>query len=139
MEGVNYDAANITPAMARILTAAAREEGLTQPELAAATGISPRTIQRLLSGESKVNVDHLALIAEAVKKDPQELFRRAIERAAQAPSEPVSDAASTTDDVAERRRLKQEQAAGMTTEELEGLPSAAVDDAELDTDEPDPV
>lgn len=137
MEGVNSISPKINAAMARVLSSALKEDDGTQPELAEATGIPARTIQRLLSGESKINVQHLALIAEALRADPKELFARAIRRAEKMPDAPLSEAAGTTDDMAARRRAKQAEAAGMITEDLEKAPSAATLDPELDSDEPD--
>ncbi len=67
-------------AMADVIVAAYKGQRLTQPDLAVMTGISPRTLQRLLSGHSDIDVERLFLIGEALGVSATDLMTRAQER-----------------------------------------------------------
>lgn len=66
----------ISLATARVILGIMREQGMTQPQLAEMTGITPRTVQRLLAGESQINLSHLLQMAQALKEDPDEIYGR---------------------------------------------------------------
>lgn len=79
-------ALKINRAMADELTAAYRGERLSQAKLAEMSGMTLTTLQRILSGKRDINVTQIAALAEAVKVSPEDLMRRAIERAERMPN-----------------------------------------------------
>jgi transcriptional regulator with XRE-family HTH domain len=57
-------------ALAATFRAVRTHRGLSQAEVAAAMGLSPRTYQQIEAGETKLNLEHLAPFARATGCDP---------------------------------------------------------------------
>lgn len=119
-------------AMADVITSAYSEERLTQKQLAARTGITGVTLQRILAGKRDIDWTQIYLLADAVGIELTELVERAERRAAKLADEAVarqmSDGGGTVTPI--RKRVED-----MSVEELEKLPHAATRDPEMDTDE----
>lgn len=63
--------------LAKNLRLMRKRRGMTQEELAARSGLSPRHIQKLEAGEVNVTLRTVALLANALQVDLQKLFSTA--------------------------------------------------------------
>lgn len=130
-------AALVNRALADVLRGAYTTARLTQPELAKATGINDRTIQRIMAGAAPVTMGQLEKIALAVKRDPKELFAEALKKA------DVDEMSSGADKPVDLDTERKRKAAAMTAQQIDQAridrttPSAATSDEEFDSDEPE--
>lgn len=67
-------------AMAAQLRAEQKANGLTQEQLAAASGINYETLKRILKGTRDINVTQIVALADAFGMSPQKLVQLASER-----------------------------------------------------------
>ncbi len=121
----------INEATAAALRGVMADSKLQQKSWAAKAGLSPVTIQKLLSGKQAIKVPQLLALARASALTPEQVMTRIDEAVARAVSEiPVSLDA----------HRKAKTPAEMTDDEIEELQrKAAIHDDELEQDEPDPT
>lgn len=112
--------------MAAVLRGEYNALELTQAELVKRTGMSLATVQRLLKGEQKFNLDQIEAFAEALDTDIYYLSRRALEWRERRMSE------AAPENVA---KLTPRRVEDMTLEELDREEFAANRDKEAETDE----
>ncbi|QOC26084.1 helix-turn-helix domain-containing protein [Microbacterium hominis] len=118
----------INRATSAVLKGVMLESELQQKSWAEKSGISPVTLQKLLSGNQSVKVPQLLALAHASKFTPEEIMER-IDRAI---ARAVSEAASNVTPI----RPNQSPKDG-AQEDFDGQARAANLDAELEQDEPD--
>jgi len=134
---VDSKSTDLNQAMAAEIRAERGAAQLTQVELAVRSGISYSTLKRILNGTVDVSVADLGAIAAALSTventvTPQELLRRAVERAGGYTA--LLSAPSATQDEIDAKR-KQDEVRTMTVAQIEALPHAATRDPEMDTDQ----
>lgn len=117
----------LNQAMADVIRSEAAVARLSQAELSDRTGYSLATINRILGGKSKFNLDQIEKIGAALRLDPREMMRRAVERRAVRMSEAAPD---NVTQLQPRKRVED-----MTVEELEQQKHAATVDPEMDQPE----
>lgn len=81
----------LTRSMAAIIRGEYNALDMTQAELVQKTGISLATVQRLIKGEQKFNLDQLEAFANALELPLEELSRRAVEWRSTRMSEAATD------------------------------------------------
>lgn len=110
-----------------VLKGAAREAGKSQAEIAEAIGQSLTTIQRIFAGKRNITITQFIQIADFVGIEADELLDRVTRRLTAMSERPDNVTA-----------LPIKKPAEMTDEELEAIQKkAAIDDEELDQDEPE--
>lgn len=117
----------INQTTANVLKGVMQESGLQQKSWAQKSGISPVTLQKLLSGNQAIKVPQLLALARASVLSPEEVMDRIDEAVKRA----VSDAPISLD----AHRAK--KPADMSDDEIERLGRAAVHDPENDRDQPE--
>jgi len=122
------------------IKAARTRRGMSQADLAKATGISLTQVQRIETNKRDINVTQLFAIAGAVEMRPDELVRTAIDSNGGLEAL-VSEVHGNNENDLDRARAKR----GMTQDEADALTTGDIDQAELkaayrdpeaDTDEP---
>lgn len=93
----------VNAALADILKGAYVAARYTLYTLATATGINYRTLQRIMAGEAPVTMGQLESIANAVNRDPQDLFEDALKKADR---DELSEASGTPDALTQKRNLR---------------------------------
>lgn len=114
---------------------------MRQDDLAAATGISVTLIGRSIRGTRGLSVKEFETIAGVLGEDPGVLLKEALDGFGgmeKLLTKPVSDVPLSLD---EQRRRKQAEAAAMTPQQIAEYSGeqAAIDDPELEGNEPDPT
>jgi transcriptional regulator with XRE-family HTH domain len=126
--GINKDKppSALNRAMAAVIRGESYALQLSQQDIVKKTGISPATVQRLMKGEQKFNLDQIESFAGTLGFPVDELCRRAVEWRSTRMSEAAPDNVVT---------LKPRRVEDMTVEEIEAEKHAATRDPEMDTDE----
>lgn len=115
-----------------VLTGLYSKKRLTQPELAALSGIPLPTLQKKLKGKAPVTATDLVVLAQAMGVDPVDVMAEIV-RDTEAAQRLTSEGVAS---LSEHRRKK--SPAEMTDDELDAIQKkAAVDDDELEQPEPD--
>lgn len=70
-------ASDLSKAVGAVIVGRHKKKGLNQAQLAAAIGISPTTMQRLLSGKAEFDVDQLGKIADALQTTAVSIIQEA--------------------------------------------------------------
>lgn len=110
-----------------VLKGAVREAGKSQSEVAEAIGQSLTTIQRIFAGKRNITITQFLQIADFIGIEADDLLDRVTKRLGQMSERPDNVTA-----------LPKKKPAEMTDEELEAIQKkAAIDDEELDQDEPE--
>ncbi|WP_323986261.1 helix-turn-helix domain-containing protein [Microbacterium plantarum] len=117
----------INQTTANVLKGVMQESGLQQKSWAQKSGISPVTLQKLLSGKQAIKVPQLLALARASVLSPEAVMDRIDEAVQRA----VSDAPISLD----AHRAK--KPAQMTDDEIDALQGVAGRDDELEHDQPE--
>lgn len=123
--------------LAKVIQARMDVVGISRPELAARTSISPSTLDRNFAGKTDAGwtSNQIARISGVLDISAGKLIDDALENMGGFDAL-MSEVRNTNDELAKKRQRKQAEAAAMTPQQIEKQKIAATDDPELLEDEP---
>lgn len=121
---MSYTREEINSAFAKVLKGVTKENDQTQKTVADYLGQNPATVNRIFGGKRDITATQLLLIAELCQEDPRAIIDRVMAKLRQMSVAPSN--------VTPLRRVED-----MSNEEREALGAAAINDEELEQDEPD--
>lgn len=125
----------VNKALAHVLRGAYTTEEFTLPQIQAATDpqIPWRTLQRIMAGEAPITMGQLENIANAIGRDPKELFEDALKKADR---DEMSEASNTPISLDEKRKARKGTSESDVTPREKLKRVAKKQNPELGRDEP---